>query len=194
MMGDKRAFLVVGPESSGSRFVHNLLKASGCHGVEYNWTYPHDSRENEIFRSEDGYAGLTGVEKDIVWHRSVPDGVHSTGLDTRSCDQFPPLAAMLNAIAANGFKVVLVICVRDPYAIMESQLNRSMAGSMRDAFTRIGDAYKWIFAAAGGVDQLIVASYDSLVTHKEAPRVFVELLGREFVPVPCIDATGKYYA
>lgn len=188
----KDAFLVTGPESSGSRFIHNLLQASGCKGVKYDWTFPHDGRDNEIFKTEDGYAGLD-VDRSIVWHRSVPDGAHEIGPDNPLTRLFPPLEEMIQQLQDREFVVRLIVCVRDPYAIMQSQVSRHMASDLDDAFERMTVAYHYIFSVGELADSLIVASYDSLVTHGDAPRTFVELMGREFKPVEVKDGTGKYY-
>ena len=183
---------MVGPESSGSRFVHNLIQAAGCQGVRYVYSFPQDGRQNEIFREED-YSTLDGAEDRIVWHRSVPDGAHVVGHENPVDHLFLPLAEMIAQLQQRDYKTHLIVCVRDHYAILKSQISRQMSVDMLDGMRRVRSAYESIFSIAPKADSLLVVSYDSLVSRAKAPRVFVEGLGLRYVPTEVRDGTAKWY-
>ncbi len=192
MSNKKHALLVTGPESSGSRHVHNLIQAAGCQGVKYVFSFPEDGRRNEIFSEED-YSTLDEASEQIVWHRSVPDGAHVVGRDKPVDHLFPPLAEMIEQLRQRDYRVHLIVCVRDHVAMIKSQINRQMAADMKDGVRRVRAAYEYIFAVAPRADSLLVVSYDSLVTRPKASKVFVEGLGLKYVPVEVKDATAKWY-
>lgn len=194
----KEAFIVTGPESSGSRFIHNLLQASTrdgttCAGVVYTWKFPHDGRDNEIFKEEDNFQGIKDCKTDLVIHRSVPDGAHKIGPENPLDDMFPDLEAFFAACKEAGYKTHLVVCVRDHYAIMESQVTRNMSTDLKDAVNRMRVAYEYIYRVSPLADTSLTVSYDSLCVRDAAPQVFIELFGREFNPVEVRDGTAKYY-
>jgi len=183
---------VTGPESSGSRYIHNLIQAAGCQGVEYVFSFPQDGRQNEIFK-EDDYSTLDQAADRIVWHRSVPDGAHVVGRQAPADHLFPPLAEMIDQLRQRDYRAHLIVCVRDHFAMIKSQISRQMAADMKDGARRVRAAYQYIFSIAPQADSLLVVSYDSLVTRPKASRVFVEGLGLSYVPVEVKDATAKWY-
>ena len=193
-MENKKAYIVVGPESSGSRFVHNLIQAAGCEGVKYNFTFPHDGRQNEMFKEEDELSFDNAVPfNKVIIHRSVPDGFHKVGKEHPYDEMFPGLENISKQFKKRDFSTILVICVRDHYAMMKSQINRQMASDPKDAITRTQKAYQYIFESTKYFDSFLVVSYDSLVTRKSAPKVLMDNLGLDFSPIRVIDGTAKWY-
>jgi hypothetical protein len=189
-----KAYVVVGPESSGSRFVHNLIQAAGCEGVKYNFTFPHDGRQNEIFKEEEEFSFDDAQYYDkVVMHRSVPDGFHQIGPDHPCDEMFPDLKNISLQFKKRYCSTVLVICVRDHYAMIKSQISRKMAVDAKDAMTRIQKAYQYIFDSTLDFNSFIVVSYDSLVSRKTAPKVLMDNLGLDFSPIKVIDGTAKWY-
>jgi len=169
-----------------------LIQAAGCRGVKYVYRFPDDGRENEIFR-EDDYSTLDDAGERIVWHRSVPDGAHGVGRNSPVDDFFPPLPEMIRQLQTRDYRVHLLVCVRDHFATIKSQVSRRMAADMQDGLRRIRSAYEYVFSIAPKADSLLVVSYDSLTSRPKAPRVFVEGLGLDFVSVAVKDATAKWY-
>ena len=85
----------------------------------------------------------------------------------------------------------MICCVRDHFAMFQSQIERKMADGVQDAAQRTKAAYEFIFSASPRADSLLVASYDSLVLRPIARRVFVEGLGLKYREIHTKDATAK---
>ena len=145
-----------------------------------------------MFLSED-YRTLDGASDTIVWHRSVPDGPHAIGQDQPLHDLFPPLLQMIEQLQSRKYVVHLICCMRDHFAMFNSQVERQMAVDLLDAARRTRAAYEYIFQASPLADSLLVASYDSLVLRPKARRVFVEGLGLTFRDIETVDGTAKWY-
>src|SRR5581483_9496380 len=93
----KRAFLVLGPESSGTRLVTRCLIAAGCQGC--------GDHAQDLDASLDGAADL------IVWRRSLPHG-----------SLWPDLREMLLALRSHGYAVQVLVTVRSHYCMVRSQI------------------------------------------------------------------------
>jgi tetratricopeptide (TPR) repeat protein len=99
----KRAFLVLGPESCGNRFVTQCCIDAGCDG---------DSRHVQRF---DKLEELRRAKDVIVWRRSMPHG-----------NEWPDLDQMLKQLRANGYNDVRVIALlRTHYCAVRAQVHGS---------------------------------------------------------------------
>lgn len=152
-----RAFLVLGPESSGTRLLTRVLISAGCLG--------NDGHE-QVF--DLGLPAPNGTP--IVWRRSVPH--RHTPLD---------LPALLRSLA--GYDVSAVITTRDWRAMAQSQVAAPHASSLEQARAQISEAYLSIFSQLKDTRlPFTVASYESLVLHPErAQRALLDELG---LPAP----------
>jgi tetratricopeptide (TPR) repeat protein len=118
----KRAFLVLGPESCGNRFVTQCCVAAGCEG---------DAGHEQRFDKPDG---LKRAGEVIVWRRSLPHG-----------DEWPDLDYLLKQLRTHGYNDVRVFALlRTHYCAVRAQVHgsekhvdtydqaeRNIAGAMR---------------------------------------------------------------
>ena len=137
-----QSFLVLGPESSGTRLATRILIANGCIG-------------------DDGH-----VQRYDPWHlpgrwpvvirRSLPHG-----------GQWPDVVRMIRALTEHG-EVGIVITVRERTATIASQLANGHVRTVADAVRH----YKRAMAMMGEVMQQFPASvyilpYEALVLHPQ---------------------------
>lgn len=95
----KRAYLVVGPESSGNRKLAAQLIEAGCvGGTEFDHPFMHE---------------LPTEEDPVVVVRSYPHG-----------NQWPDVADLFEILRGRGYCVRALVTVRDPLAVMRSQVAR----------------------------------------------------------------------
>ena len=111
----KRAFLVLGPESSGTRLVTRCLLAAGCQG----W----GDHEQGFDSSLDDAGEL------IVWRRSLPHG-----------GQWSDLRQMLLALRQRGYDVRVLATIRSHYCMVRSQLRARHVQTPREAERNISEA------------------------------------------------------
>lgn len=96
----KRAFLVLGPESSGNRFVTECFIKAGCDGDP-----DHEQRFDRT---------LDGAEDTIVWRRSLPYGGGN--------HRWPDLETMLKKLQERDYNVRVIALLRNQYCTEKSQV------------------------------------------------------------------------
>ncbi len=167
-----KAYLILGPESSGTRCVTRILLDAGCHGGA--------GHEQEFDR-----APPRGVSP-VVWRRSIPHG-----------KEWPDITRMVNVLKANGYEVKAIATTRDWHPAIESQLKARHVGSREEARANLRRAYPFIFwHLAETKIPFWVVSYEALVARpKKVVGKLMEALG---LPVPgkieIFDGNEKYYA
>lgn len=169
-----KAFIVLGPESSGTRLLTRILINAGCEGSDQHIQPFDDNPPNP------------SISPLIVWRRSVPHGIDHEwhGLDE--------LISRLD-----GYVVNALISVRDQYCTEHSQLKVGHVETLDQARQNIRRAYKNVFSgtARWGLD-LTVVPYESLVLGREqAQQNLIRSLGFEgdsFIPVQIVDGNAKY--
>lgn len=167
----ERAFLVLGPESSGTRLVAEILIAGGCVG---------DSGHEQRF-DEQSFGELDP----IVWRRSEPHFVERESLD---------LGALLRR--CEGRDVIAVVTTRDPIAVASSLVAKGAASSVADGVRSTSDAHARILTQIAAWDvRFVTVSYESLVLEPVASqRALWALLGLPGgSPVAIRDENSKYY-
>lgn len=164
----KRAFLVLGPVSSGTRLMTRILMSVGCEG-----DYGHRQRWDN---------GLPKDESCIVWRRSVP---HKDW-------KYPPISKMINALKDCGYRVQAVITSRDWHATASSIVKNHVPETMSEALESIRKAYRHIFKEIGGVRYELV-NYEAL----SDPNMRKQLLKRLGLPttdkVRVYNRNAKHY-
>jgi len=148
----KRAFLVLGAESTGTRLVTRLLISSGCAG---------DGDHVQRWDSE------TPVGPLVVWRRSIPhDKV------------WPDIGAMIDFLRAQSYDVGAVVTVRDWTAAVPSQVAIGHVSDEATALRQTRAAYPFIFAALlrHGIPY-VIAIYESMVRRPEAVGRLLDMLG-----------------
>lgn len=167
-MSDKRAFLVLGPESSGTRLATQILLAAGCTGsAEHYQPLDRHPAEGDL----------------VVWRRSVPHAGEPLDLGR--------LLAKLH-----GYQVQVVVTVRDPVATRRSQIANGHSRTPEQADAKIRAAYVAIFgqlAAAELPYELLV--YEALVLNpREVQRELCSRLGLPAgEPVTVTDENAKWF-
>ena len=119
-----RAFLVLGPESSGTRLLTRLLIAAGCEGSAAHHQ-PFDEQTPE------------GVSP-LVWRRSVPQRGH-----------WPDIASMVGELRRRNYSVHAIVTMRDWLPSAGSQVRAGHVADRVQAYTHLARAYPHIFAELG---------------------------------------------
>ena len=160
-------YLVVGPESSGTRLVAELLRTAGCRSVAIIGHHdgpelPRDGRPPLVRRS---------LPHDFEWF-AIPDLVRL--LDT-----------------ADAYAVVTT---RDWFAMAESQVSRQLARDLDMAFANIRRAYRDIFTGLAELEiPFIVSSYEAMVAESRYGRRLLEALGLPAAAVDTYEGNSKWY-
>lgn len=137
----KRAFLVLGPESSGTRLATKILTAGGCHGQAGN-------KQDLDTRPPVGNL--------VVWRRSVPHFHYH---------EWPDIGEMRRKLDAFGYDVSAVVTSRDWFAMISSQLKAGHQSDASIALDVIQRAYLHIFTHLKAEKILfVVCSYEAIVT------------------------------
>jgi hypothetical protein len=147
-----RAFIVVGPESSGTRFVSRLFIDGGCDGSDEH-IQPFDA---DI---------PVAIDTDVVWRRSVPhDGV------------YPNIEDMCAQVAIRGYDPVVVVIYRNWACNAHSQVLRGHATNYSHAIERIRLAWNHIMRCVQDIPYSIVSYF--FIT--EYPEIALTWLVREY--------------
>ena len=164
----KRAFLVFGPESSGTRLMTRIFVGVDCAG-SYGREQPWDDE--------------TPDEDLIVWRRSFPHR-----------GEWPDVSEMIDLLTEEGYEASPIVMSRDWHCTARSQVNNHRPKSMEEAIENIRQAYLYIFDAIDGLPYEIV-NYEALVL-RPTPTVNA-LFGRLGLPtlggVDVRDENAKYY-
>lgn len=147
--GVKRAFLVLGPESSGTRLLTEVLLGAGCQG-----SADHDQAFDRR---------LDDARNLIVWRRSMP---HGSGSQRR----WPDLDnELLTPLVRRGFQVAVFATIRSHYCMVRSQLAVPHVSSLREAEGNIPEAMLRIasFASRNALP-LRYVTYEEIIHCNEA--------------------------
>lgn len=165
----KRAFLVLGPESSGSRMVTRLFNAAGCFGPEDGNILDESIPDKPL----------------LVWHRSFP-----------SSGRWVDIGDMVRRLRLLGYAVQAAVTAREWFSMIESQVAAGHAKKRRRAGSDLRRAYPYIFSSleACGVP-FVVVTYESIT---QRPRAAIPKL-LEFFKLNAdgieviYDGNAKYY-
>ncbi len=169
-MTPKCAFLVLGPESSGTRLMTRILIAAGCAGDD-----GHEQRWD---------AETPTVDK-IVWRRSLPHG-----------GQWPKLQTMLSCLYDANYAVQGLIMSRDWYAMSQSQVAAGHARNTDQAIWHSQQAYAKIFEAlSAAFVPFEIVNYEALTQRPEltVARLLDRLDLMKLRDVSIQDGNAKYY-
>ena len=170
-MSEKVAFLVLGPESSGTRLWTRILIGAGCLG---------DDGESQRLDS-----GLPDAPA-IVWRRSIPHA---------RC--WPSIPMIVTDLRVARYKVAAVVTTRDWNAAMQSQVAAGHVPDIDTARANLQKAYPFITGAlTSNQVPYVMASYEALVWR---PGRFLRWmsgqLGLELglLDTPIFDGNAKWY-
>jgi hypothetical protein len=164
-----RAFIVMGPESTGTRVLTQILISAGCVGDG-----GHKQRFDEHIPSPEE------VGSDIVWRRSVPHF---------NAEDMPTIKSMESRL--EGYDVKILITSRSLYPAAKSQMNhRDHLSSLEQAYDRINEGYSYIFGQISEYDFTVV-TYEGL---RRNDSKICEQIGIGEPDVDIYDGNEKYYA
>jgi hypothetical protein len=164
----KRAFLVLGTESSGTRFMTRILTNAGCAGDD-----DHDQRWDHE----------PAVGENIVWRRSVPHA-----------EWWPDIMNMIEQLRGLEYSVFAYVIIRDWIATLTSQVVNRKIGDYELCFQRYQRAYPYIFGLLAQFHvPFVVVSYEQLSSRKyvESTLQVFGLVTGDLPPFE--DANAKYY-
>jgi hypothetical protein len=177
----KRAYLVLGPESSGTP---KVLIDAGCFGDG-----EHDQRLDKKQDQSREILDETALPEDdtpVVWRRSYPHG-----------GKIVDISKAVRQLQSKGYEVFAVVTTRDWYPMIQSQLkDRQHANSEMEALQNVRDAYRNIFQYLPPTIPYFMASYDSIGRYRrKALRRLLELLQltKPRLVNNSIDGNAKWY-
>ena len=193
----KRAFLVLGPESSGTHLLTRLLIQAGCQGstgghapwqIEKRELDDADEKpwESELPTDTQRWDRTPPTDQDpIVWRRSVPHG-----------GNLPEITAMIDGLQQNNYAVHAVVVVRDQYAMSQSQWKWRHISDPDQADAQIQLALTHIFKQLTLAEtEFTITTYEALVHYPGARQRLLAKLGlnSEAQDVQVIDGNRKWY-
>jgi hypothetical protein len=162
-----KGYLVIGPESSGTKLTAELLRRAGCRSVA-------------IVGGDDGAALRLDGHPPLI-RRSFPHGA-----------EWPTVADLVSLLAVPDVQVV--VTTRDWFAMTESQVNRRLAACREIAVGNIRRAYRDIFAGLSTLNlPFLVSSYEALTSQAGYPARLLGELGLRAATVETYAANNKWY-
>jgi hypothetical protein len=164
MSSGKRAFLILGPESSGTRFLTKLLMAGGCTGNDGH------SQPFDLWQEKDGFGGADPV----VWRRSFP---------WTDRHLWPNIELdLLKPLQKYGYNdIAALVIVRNWFSLWKSQVDprNHHAPNEEAAMENISLAYEELFTQLGRLHlPSTVITYESLTGYGEkSVRPLLKKLG-----------------
>jgi hypothetical protein len=166
----KRAVLVVGPESSGTRLWTEIV----C-GMGYAGGWGHQQQWD---------AEIPLTKERIVHRRSLPhDG------------EWPDMEALLERWTSAGFEVWWLVCCRDWHAMTHSQVGQHVP-DLATADKNCRDAYTEIMGSMDCRGPWRMVTYESLIVNSDQViKSLAEWLGAGTPPDASIyDGNAKWYS
>lgn len=157
-----KAFLVVGPERSGTRLVTKILLAAGGYGDD-----GHEQRLDDKIPDELPM---------LVWRRSFP---HRR--------EWPDLQSMAGRLRQKSYEVRAVITTRDWFAVAQSQVAEGLVDDLEMGYRNQQRAYGTIMAELMLAKvPFVIIGYEHLV---QRPRQVIRNL-MEYFDLPALMASG----
>ncbi len=194
---NKRAFLVLGPESHGTHLVTDILLNAGCIGHAGNHV-PWQPDNKELIRGikkpweytfptdlQPWDRQLPTVEDPIVWRRSIPHG-----------KQWIDISDMINILKERHYAVHVVVVTRDPFSAIHSQLKWRHVKSLEKGKANVSRAYLHIFRhLSRSRTPYTLVSYESLASYPKAQDFLLEQIGLELPERrwPIYDGNRKWH-
>ena len=148
----KKCYLVLGLESSGTRFLTKLLILNGCYGSDRHHQ-PLDS------------LNFVGAPDVIVFRRSIPHAM-----------KLPDLVEIRRRLMTAGYTIVPILIFRLPDYVLASQVRNGHIRRVGQGLRNCTDAFREVFPQLSNIP--VVISYEALVHCKEyRHRILKYLLG-----------------
>lgn len=151
------AFLVLGPESSGTRMMTKILLKAGCLGeATHNQTWDH--------------LHFPVGDQPIVFRRSIPHA-----------KKMPDITSIVARMQYSGYDVSVIVTVRDWHAMALSQVSNRHVKSEKEAIMNIRSAYPHIFrfldVMSNGIVPYYIVSYESIVESDQSINEMLSMIG-----------------
>jgi len=136
----KKLFIVVGPESSGTRLTTRILCESGCFG-----DFEHYQRLDEFIEDNNSLANIIGDNELVVFRRSVPHG-----------GEFPEFKKMFYKFYnVKIFTPFVIVITRNIFELCKSKMNNNGKESIEDAYESFQLEMRYIFKEVIGFDNIL---------------------------------------
>lgn len=168
---EKRAFLVLGPESSGTKMLTRSIMLAGAYG-----------QDTHVQKMDDLNFGDRPPL--IVFRRSIP---HAS--------KTPNIKKIYDLISKAGYKVTPIFIRRNDSCTANSQIRNGYVNNIQDALINMEYADNVVLSAFGKIGvQVIRVKYEPFVTNPEIREKFFNILGlEEPVSMTYYNANEKYY-
>ncbi len=155
------AYLVVGPESSGTRLLSKVLMSAGCLGSDQH------SQEWDDLK-------FPLPEKPIVFRRSLP---HDR--------QWPDIGEIITKMRNAGYNVHVLVTTRDWHPVIQSQLASTNHFGYPRILEHIRKAYTMIMVEVNKLHApFTMSSYESLTSNSKSVNELLTFIG---LPALSID-------
>jgi|GEM_PF-373730 len=194
---DKRAFIILGPESHGTHLVTDILLNAGCVGHAGNHV-PWQPNNKELIRGvkkpweytfptdlQPWDRQLPTVEDPIVWRRSIPHG-----------KQWIDISDMINVLKERHYAVHVIVVTRDPFSAIHSQLKWRHVKSIEKGKANVSRAYLHIFQhLSRSKTPYTLVNYESLASYPKAQDFLLEQIGLPLAERrwPIYDGNRKWH-
>jgi hypothetical protein len=152
----QRAYIVTGPESSGNRYLVQILRACGCYtvapSIEKDPPQPVDDPDRVDFTKL-----FLAPGKDLIaFHRSIPHG-----------GQWVDLSAIAKQLSQAGYKSrTLLIMARNTRSMVDGQVRENHTlGNRHLSRNHISKAWRHIFSHVNSFDSFQVVPYVDLTSN-----------------------------
>ncbi|MFB9759841.1 hypothetical protein [Ectobacillus funiculus] len=146
------AYLVLGPESTGTRLTTRILMKAGCLGSDQHaqiW-------DNDPFPSP---------SQPIVFRRSIPHN-----------KTWPDIPRIVQSLREKGYTVQAVVTARDWHATSKSQAKLHVK-NQSEAYANLGKVYPYIFDALAKENvPYILVTYESIIHNTSSINTLLEYL------------------
>lgn len=171
-MTERRAIIVTGPQSSGTRMVADAVESGGATYLRLEGALSGDRVNGVVLPEGD-------LPRDIVLHRSIPEG-----------SWWPKFDAVFEPLKAAGYTVQPLVVDRDWHATIHSVLYRNLVMTAAKGEEQIRLAWK----IASALPDAIFVSYEQFVQSPEMRRwLIVERLGLGEPTGEFHNANAKHY-
>lgn len=165
------AYLVIGPEASGTKFLTQCLLAATA-------GFGDDTHDQRLGNTDELQLPEAFLPDTIVLRRSMPHG-----------KAWPRLNYLIAQLESAGYTVKVLLILRDAWLTVRSQIRSQHVFSEEEAIRNIRVALEYAFMKLSIYPTVV--TYESLL--KEKSRVaFFKSIGLEPPEVEVIDGNSKY--
>lgn len=165
-----RAFLICGPEATGTRYLASILCQAGCFGQSTH----QQTLDNDI-----------PVDKEnLVWRRSLPHA-----------HKYPNIGSMVDDLELKGYEVRLLLTMRSMDILVQSQVKNSHVKTREDARKNVMKAHRHVARFLLDRPDIVFdfVPYESILT-TDGVRGLLQYLGLpdNKLPSRITDGNTKY--